>query len=142
MRDPDVRQLGQDLMQAGVAPGNVQRMLLEIRDHVDDLRDEAIACGASPRDAHAEALERIGDPYALTHAVAKNANLQTWMTRHSQLGRLCLPLACYLFLSSDDALVTDGSNASLIVRWGAALTLSAAVTGAMLLIMQLSIAFG
>ena len=141
MRDLDFRMLGRKLMQAGIAPGDVQRMLLELRDHVDDLRDEAISSGLNPREAQAEALQRIGDPDTLARTVAGNANLQTWLSRYPVAARFLLPVACYLLLT-DSKYLTDGSNASLIVRWSAALTLSAVVTGAMLLAMQLSIVLG
>mgnify|MGYP001821234416 CR=1 FL=1 len=53
--------LRSELLEAGVAPRHVRRIVDELDDHVDDLCAEAIADGMNSIDAMAFAMQRIGD---------------------------------------------------------------------------------
>lgn len=129
MRDRTFDELRQTLRESGIAPRYVKRMVLELQDHLDDLRREAVNRGCDPFEAHHGALRRIGDQQILARKFLERPELKTWDFRHPRIARIYYPVAYVLLLPL----------APVIVRWGTALLLSATVTAAMLLAMQLSI---
>ena len=141
MGDKRFGPLQRRLLQSGVAPRHVRRLLVELDDHFDDLRQAAIEEGCDPFAAHDRALQGIGDQQQLAKQITGMSELRTWVYRFPRVARIYYPFAYVLLLPA--APVFAGlAHASILVRWGAALFLSASVTGAMLLIMQLSIALG
>lgn len=141
MGDLDINDLQRALLKSGVASRHVRRFVAELNDHVDDLRREAAAHGHSAAAARELALSRIGKPRALVRSVLQQPELRSRLCRVPGVTWLYYPLASMLLAPAGQA-SRGASTASLVVRWGAALLLSATVTAAMLLAMQLSIAFG
>lgn len=132
MHDRAFDELERTLRESGVAPRHVRRMVVELYDHLDDLRQAAIARGCDPMEAHTSALRRIGDQRVLVRKVLECPELKSWDHRHPRVALLYYPVAYVLLLPMTP----------VIVRWGTALMLSATITAAMLLAMQLSIALG
>jgi hypothetical protein len=138
MRDENFRSLKSRLLESGVSPKHVRRIVIELRDHHDDLVDECLAGGASAEEAVAMASARIGDPGRIADRILGTPELRTWIYRYPRVARLYLPVAYALLLPA--APVFAGiANPGVVMRWGAALMLSAGVTAAMLLSMQLAI---
>lgn len=132
MHDSAFEQLEWTLRESGVAPRHVKRMIVELQDHLEDLRREAVARGRDPAEAQASALRRLGDQRVLVQKVLERPEFKTWERRHPRIALVCYPVAYVLMLPMTPS----------IYRWGAALLLSATVTAAMLLAMQLSISLG
>jgi len=141
MGDQTFDDLRRSLLESGVAPRHVRRLILELRDHCDDLRHEALAAGCDPAAATARAMRRIGDQQVLAGKILGIAELRTWAYRYPRLARVCYPIA-YVLLLPAAPVFAGMARASILARWGAALLLSATVTAAMFLGMQLSIALG
>ncbi len=64
--------------------------------------------------------------------------LKLWVYRYPRLARFYLPIA-YLLLLPAAPVFAGAENATAIARWGTSLMVSAAVTAAMLLLMQIAI---
>lgn len=141
MRDQTFADLRKFLLESGVAPRHVRRMLAELHDHLDDLRQEAIENGCHGVAADDRALRKIGDQQLLARKILEISALRTWVYRYPGIARIYYPIA-YVLLLPIAPVFAGVARASLVARWGAALMLSATVTAAMLLGMQLSIALG
>lgn len=138
MSRPQFRQLKVQLLRAGISPRNVARTVGELTDHYDDLENEGLLYGLSPPDAGAMALQRLGNQSDIADRVGSRRELRSWIYRYPMLARLALPIA-YVAMVPIAHVPAGIELATVIMRWGACLILSAAVTSLMLLIMQLSI---
>lgn len=138
MSRPDFGQLRLELLEAGISPRNVARTVRELGDHYDDLEAEGLAYGLSPQDARAMALQRLGKQSDIADRLGSCRELKSWIYRYPGVARLVLPIA-YVAMVPIAHVPAGIELATVIMRWGACLILSAAVTSLMLLIMQLSI---
>ena len=139
MPRPDFDKLRNHLLEEGVAPRHVFRIISELSDHHEDLELEALQQGLQPHAASVRASKRIGVERHLAAQIVSRVELKCWVHRYPRLARLVLPVAyiATLPLAPVHAVVT---NAPAIVRWCACLIASAIITGATLLVMQISIA--
>lgn len=138
MPRPDFATLRVQLLRAGITPRNTARTVAELRDHYDDLEAEERSFGLSAQDAGTLALKRLGDPADIVEQAGRRHELRSWIYRYPCLARVVLPVA-YVAMAPI-AHAPDGIElVTVIIRWGACLVLSAAVTSLMLLIMQMSI---
>ena len=76
-----LRELGERLLQAGVAPRHVRRYLNELTDHLADLRAEEEGRGRCSREAEMAALTRLGVVDELAQALIKRRQFQSWCAR-------------------------------------------------------------
>ena len=141
MRDQTFAELRRSLLDSGVAPGHVKRMLMELHDHLDDLQQEAIEKGCDPFQAHDRALRQIGDQRLLARKIIERPELRSWAYRHPKVARIYYPIA-YVLLLPAAPVFAGVARPSMVARWSAALMLGATVTAAMFLVMQLSISLG
>jgi hypothetical protein len=111
---------------------------MELEDHFEDLRDEALASGLDHGEAVRASLDRLGKQQDIAERMLSNVNLKTWIYRYPRLARFYLPVAYFLVLPAAPV-IAGMANPAKLVRWGAALMMSAGVTAAMLLCMQLAI---
>jgi len=125
-----------ELLEAGISPRQVRRIVMELEDHVEDLREEALAGGMSFNEATDFARRRIGHQAHIAERVLSTPELRPWIYRYPRFARLYLPLAYVLLLPAAPVFANPGR----VFRWSAALMLSAAVTATMMLCMQLAIA--
>lgn len=138
MHDPMFETLRSELLESGVAPRHIRRLVSELSDHVEDLRLEALSGGKSEHEAIKFATGQIGDQKLIADCMRSNADFRAWIYRYPRIARVYLPVAWALLLPA--APVFAGfANPSKVFRWGAALMLSAGVTAGMLLCMQLAI---
>jgi len=128
------------LIRSGVATSNVSRIIAELSDHLEDLRDEAIREGVPAAEALTVAERRLGDQQVIAARILEFTELKTWVYRYPRIARIYFPLA-YAVLLPTSPLFAGIANPSIVVRWGAALMLSGAVTATMMLCMQLAIVF-
>ena len=128
-----------DLLQAGVAARHVRRIVSELEDHAIDLRDEALQRGMSETDARDFAMRRIGDQGEIAARMVAITDLRAWIYRYPRIARLYLPVA-YALLLPAFPFFAGIANAGIVLRWTAALMLSAGFTASMMLMLQLAIA--
>jgi len=141
MREPDFNDLAARLVHSGIAPRHAHRTVQEIRDHYDDLVDAAVAEGATSQAARRQAAHELGRIEDLVSEMSARRELKTWAFRYPRAAMVVYPLACLAVLPA--APVNAGiANAPLLARWGASLLAAGLFTGALLLVLQLSILFG
>ncbi len=126
------------LLNSGIAPRYVKRTIAELHDHLEDLENEARSNGIAPIEALAYAETRIGEHKLIARHMLAKTELKVWIYRYPRIARLYLPVA-YLLLLPTAPVFAGAENASAIARWSTSLMVSAAVTAAMLLLMQIAI---
>lgn len=131
--------LRSELLESGVAPRHVRRIVAELDDHAEDLRAEAYARGMSNTDAADFATRRIGDQLQIAERILECADLRCWIYRYPRVARVYLPIA-YALLLPASPVFAGFANPGIVLRWGAALMLSAGVTAGIMLVLQLAIA--
>jgi hypothetical protein len=92
MRDTLVERL----LRAGISPARVARYNAELDEHLADLTDELIASGLPPDQAHAAALDRLGDPETLAASMLAEPRLRSLPSRLPALVWLALPVLAQL----------------------------------------------
>lgn len=140
MPDRGLDMLRKQLLESGVAPRHVARLVSELSDHFDDLETEAIREGLSSERAAETARERIGDANLIAQQVLSDPELRCWFHRYPRLARILLPLV-YVLLLPAAPLYAGFAHAPAIGRWFVCLMLSSLVTASLFLAMQISIAF-
>lgn len=138
MPKPDFDKLARDLRRAGVAERHVRRAEIELRDHFDDLVDEAIGNGLERRQAQSLAAETLGDLDAVGAIIGTQPELRHWAFRWPRAALVLYSLACVAALPAAPV-IAGVQNAPLLARWAACLLLGGLVTASMLLVLQLSI---
>ncbi len=78
----DFARLNDRLLCSGIAPRHVRRYIAELRDHFDDLVDDAVRGGATRADARAEAQKRIGSEDDLARVMLERPELRALAKRH------------------------------------------------------------
>ena len=77
----DFSALRMRLIQGGISPKHVGRILTELKDHFDDLKREGIDRGQSAADAEREAMARLGSEDAIVEGALGKPELQSWAAR-------------------------------------------------------------
>ncbi len=140
MPNSDFNVLRDHLLDSGVAPRHVVRIILELSDHHEDLELEALQYGCDRETAMAQAKDRLGSPETIATHVLKQPELRCWMHRYPRLAQVVFPVA-YVAMLPLAPVYAGVANAPIIARWCTCLFLSSLITAAMFLVMQLSIAF-
>lgn len=138
MPEQTFEELRRYLLNSGITPRHVKRTIAELNDHFDDLQLEGKSEGLSAADAQAFAESRIGEHKLIAQNMLAKTELKTWIYRYPRVARLYLPVA-YLLLLPAAPVFAGAEHASAVARWGTSLMVSAAVTAAMLLLMQIAI---
>lgn len=141
MPDRDLDRLRRRLLESGVAPRRVVRIVSELSDHYDDLELEATERGLSREAAKAHAKNKLGDASVIAEQVLSQPELKCWFYRFPKLARVLLPVA-YVALLPIAPIYAGVAHASVIGRWCACLVISGFVTAAMMLVMQVAIRIG
>ena len=141
MPEAELQDFENYLLRSGVRSCHARRATLEISEHLEDLRAEAIANGLRPEVAAASAEQVIGDLGQIADAIASRPELRTWTFRYPRVARAFLPLA-YLALLPTRPLFAGVARAPEIARWGVCMMLGAVITAVMFLAMQISIVIG
>lgn len=88
MRDRRLQNLRQQLLDAGVAFRYVNRLEIELRDHLADLERESLARGRPRTQAVRDAYRRLGSNSAILLAFTQRPELQCWIYRSKTLHRI------------------------------------------------------
>lgn len=113
---PQLEALKLELLRGGVSRVYVERTLLELHDHYEDLEQAAIAAGLSSAEAARAAREQLGDESAIAAAVLARPELKIWSHRWPRTAR-CLRSAATV-IAMPGAYCID--RRAEIARWSAA----------------------
>jgi len=141
MPEPDFEELHRHLLSSGISPRFVQRTIVELREHYDDLKLDIAEQGASTRETARIAAEKLGSLDVIARHVTDRLDLRRWSYRYPSIGRIALPIMCVAALPIAPIMV-GANHAQAVIRWGAILSLSALITAGLFLAMQLSISLG
>ena len=92
MRDTQFESLRLDLLQRGVTPVYVERTILELREHCDDLVSAALSAGLGADEATRMARATLGDERTIAAAILSHTELLTFSTRWPRVAH-CLQSA-------------------------------------------------
>ena len=81
MAELDVVRLTERLLRGGVAPKHVRRTVAELRDHFEDLKEEARKNGCAGDEAAKEAQNRLGSEDVIANDILARPELQSWAAR-------------------------------------------------------------
>jgi hypothetical protein len=87
-----IEQLRQRLLELGCPRKQVRRLVQEVADHREDLKQAALQEGTSAADAEAGVDAKFGDPLYLAEHQMMMLRRSSWWGRHSLAGFCLLPL--------------------------------------------------
>ena len=117
---PDfIEALRRRLVELGCPLKQVRRLVREVADHREDLKQTAVAEGLSGADAEARANALLGDPLALAEQLMTALRRSTWWGRHYAVTFCLLPLLVYPVLWALLLLVEMLLEFGLGYRWDA-----------------------
>lgn len=141
MHSRDFALLETQLLELGIARRHATRLCAELEDHLTDLREDYIRQGLSQERAAALASEQLGSLEAVIDTVRTRPELRSWWFRYPAVGRVALPVACALALPAA-SVSASAEYVPAIARWGVIISLSALITAAIFLVLQISISLG
>jgi len=90
---PDfIETLRRRLLELGCPMAQVRRLVQEVADHREDLKQAALAEGLAEAEAEARANAQLGDPLALAEQMMATLRRASWWGRHFIIGFGVLPL--------------------------------------------------
>lgn len=138
MRRPAFESLTRELLEAGVAPRFAHRLRRELEDHYRELEREALESEPSPQAAAVEARRRLGSNETIAREVLNRPELRSWIYR-SRAFIACLRGLCRVYLWLRAAAAFVAPLRPIVLRFAAAGLVAAVVTGALLLVLGLSV---
>jgi hypothetical protein len=133
---PDLKRLRLQLLEGGLAPHFVERAILELQDHYEDIEADALNSGLSASAASALARSSLGSEAVIVAAALSHSELLTWVHRWPRCARSLRAAALCLILPAVPIVYCAQRGAS-IARWSASVSLAMVATGALLLSMQM-----
>jgi len=97
MRDRRFHEIAFQLLNAGVSPRRVRRLVAELADHHDDLRNELSATGLSRQEADTEAFARLATDAMVADVLAR-PELRSWVRRWPWIAFTVVPIAMFAVL--------------------------------------------
>ena len=131
MRDARFESLRLELLRSGVAPVYVERTILELGEHYDDLASAAVAAGLSPEEAVRTAQATLGNERLIAAAVLARAELLTFSTRWPRLAH-CLHSAATIGTLPGLPLLYCIEHRPELARWSVALGVATTLMGSVL----------
>lgn len=96
---PDfIEQLRWRLVELGCPIAQMRRLVREVNDHRDDLKQAALVEGLAGTDADNRANAQLGDPLVLAENLIATVRRSSWWGRHSVIGFCLLPVLAYPIL--------------------------------------------
>lgn len=127
------------LLDGGIKPRYVRRTVIEIGEHYEDLRQEALDRGLDAEAAGTEARARLGSNDAIVRAARERPELLCWSHRWPRTARWLRTGVLFVLLPAVPV-VYCVYRGPVIVRWGVSASLASLLTGVMLFLMQSMIA--
>jgi hypothetical protein len=122
--------LRHELLRGGVSPLYVERTILELGDHCEDLERDALAAGLSAEEAARSALKLLGSAETIAAAVIARPELRSWSHRWPTVA-LCVRSAAVIgVLPALPVLYCVRSEE--FARWGGAVASAVVLVGLLL----------
>ena len=131
MPDGQFESLRLELLRSGVAPVYVERTILELAEHLEDLETTGLAAGLSADEAARAALSTLGNEHAITAAVLARPELLTFSTRYPRVAHYLQSAATIGSLPGLPLMFCIEHRPEL-ARWGAAIGVAATLMGSIL----------
>jgi|GEM_PF-2435252 len=92
MKTINLERIRRQLILGGVAPHYANRTILELGDHIDELRQQATNRDMPPESAAEWVQQQIGEEQTLINEVLAKPELRSWLSRHTGPALLAGPL--------------------------------------------------
>jgi hypothetical protein len=134
---PDARfeSLRLELLRSGVAPVYVERTIVELGEHYDDLESAGLAAGLGAEEAARTARATLGNERLLAAAVLARTELLTFSTRWPRLAHYLQSAATIGTLPGLPLLYCIEHRPQL-ARWSVALGVATTLMGSMLAVLN------
>jgi len=134
---PDARfeSLRLELLRSGVAPVYVERTIVELGEHYDDLESAGLAAGLGAEEAARTARATLGNERQIAAAVLARPELLTFNTRWPRLAH-CLHSAATIGTLPGLPLLYCIEHRPELARWSVALGVATTLMGSMLTVLN------
>jgi hypothetical protein len=130
-----------ELLRGGVAPNYVERTILELSEHYEDLENDALATGLAKEKAARVALAQLGSAESIAAAVLAQRELLVWQRRWPRTAS-CLKSAATIVALPGLPVVYCLDRGAEIARWSAALGSALVLVSALLACLNWMILLG
>jgi hypothetical protein len=131
MRDARFESLRLELLQRGVTRAYVERTILELRDHYDDLESAALAAGLDGDEATHAARAALGDEREIAAAILAHTEFLSFSARWPRVAH-CLHSAAAIGCLPGLPLLYCIEHRPELARWGVALGAATTLMGSVL----------
>lgn len=135
MPSPRFAELERALTCGGVAAFYVERTLLELREHYDDLERDALGAGMSRDEAERWALASLGNEQTIAAVILAHPELRDWSERWPRAAS-CLRVAIVVATLPEAPVVFIVERGRDLARWGAAVGAAALFIGSLLALLN------
>jgi hypothetical protein len=127
---PRFEALELELQRGGIAKTYIDRTLLELGDHYDDLERAALDAGHSPDDAAELARTHLGDHVVIAAAVLAQRRLMSWSRRWPTVA-FCMRSAVAIGVLPARPVLYVAGRGDELARWGGAIGAALVVVGSL-----------
>ena len=131
MRDARFESLRLELLRSGVTPVYVERTILELGEHYDDLESAALAAGLTAEEAACNARAVLGDERKIAAAILGHDELLTFSRRWPRVAH-CLQSAATIGTLPGLPLLYCMEHRPELARWSVAFGAATALMGGVL----------
>jgi hypothetical protein len=135
MPDGRFESLRLELLRSGVAPVYVERTIIELGEHYDDLENAGLAAGLGAEEAARAARDTLGNERQIAAAVLARTELLTFSTRWPRLAHYLQSAATIGTLPGLPLLYCIEHRPEL-TRWSVALGVATTLMGSMLTVLN------
>ena len=120
-----------ELLRGGVSPIYVERTIIELGEHYEDLERDALGAGMSREEAAKAAHTALGSEQTIIHAVLARPELLSWSRRWPTLA-LCVRSAAAIGILPALPILYCVDRSQYIARWGGAIGVAVLLVGLLL----------
>src|SRR5262245_28965430 len=120
-----------ELLRGGVSPIYVERTIVELGEHYEDLELDALGAGMSRDEAAQAARTALGNEQAILGAVLARPELLSWSRRWPTLA-LCVRSAAAIGILPALPILYCVDRGQYIARWGGAIGVAVLLVGLLL----------
>jgi hypothetical protein len=131
MPDREFEALRLELLRGGVSPIYVERTIIELGEHYEDLERDALGAGMSREEAAKAARTALGPEHVIVEAVLARPELLSWSRRWPRLA-LCVRSAAAIGILPALPILYCVDRGQYIARWGSAIGIAVLIVGLLL----------
>jgi hypothetical protein len=120
-----------ELLRGGVSPIYVERTIIELGEHYEDLERDALGAGMSREEAAKTARTMLGSEQAIVAAVLARPELLSWSRRWPTVA-LCVRSAAAIGILPALPVLYCVDRSQYIARWGGAIGVAVLLVGLLL----------